>query len=122
MIMASASVSSAQFMSSVGRMPEGRLSAVSFVALHAAAPSQVSRQYETISNFISHLHYALLCASLLLPQQASKRPYYYREAASKRHSQATPKGGRAVLSLSLGSKTEEKERRIMQACKRIWHE
>ena len=97
------------------------------------------------SNFIPHLHYALLCASLSLPLQqaskpasqqatqlASKKPYYYREAASKRHSQATPKGGRAAvaavlslslslpLSLPLGSKTEA--RRIVQACKRIWHE
>ena len=60
------------------------------------------------SNFISHLHYALLCASLLppprspaAPQPASKRPYYYREAASKRHSEATPKGGSAARAPSL---------------------
>ena len=35
------------------------------------------------------------------PQPASKRPYYYREAASKRHSEATPKGGRAARAPSL---------------------
>ena len=60
------------------------------------------------SNFISHLHYALLCAPLSCrrrrgrpPQPASKRPYYYREAASKRHSEATPKGGRAARAPAL---------------------
>ena len=35
------------------------------------------------------------------PQPARKRPYYYREAASKRHSEATPKGGKAARAPSL---------------------
>ena len=58
-----------------------------------------------------HISFALctvVCLSLLppprspaAPQPASKRPYYYREAASKRHSEATPKGGKAARAPSL---------------------
>ena len=125
--------SSASLMWSEGRAAIGRLLAVLFGA-----------GFSSVGDPISYLICIMHCcvplsrcrfskpASQQATQLASKKPYYYREAASKRHSQATPKGGRAAvaavlslslslpLSLPLGSKTEA--RRIVQACKRIWHE
>ena len=93
-----ASVSSASFMSSpTARRPARRPLFGCLVALLPlpSLPCSSSSVGDPISYLICIMH-CCVPLSCRRSERASKRPYYYREAASKRHSQATPKGGRTA--------------------------